>query len=215
MASQILRSFERIKGLTFSQYGQDVFVGDILCNKKSSYFVDVGARDGIGNSNSFYLEQTLGWKGVLIEPHPDLYQQCFDTRSSPTINCACSNKSDLLKFVKYLEEPYGNSGLLKTFPNPGRLEQIKHEIIDVQTKTLSSILESVNSPAYIDYLDIDVEGHEVQVLESLNLNKYFFRVIRVECAITTEKFNKICKILHPHGYVEGFLLGSDILFMKV
>ena len=108
------------------------------------------------------MEKILNWDGVLIEPQPDMFQACVNTRSAPAINCACSSSNDVLEFLKLLEEPFGNSGILKTLPDKriNAIKQKQHEIIKVQTKTLDDILADANSPKYIDYLDIDVEGQK-------------------------------------------------------
>ena len=205
---------KNISNVHFSQFGQDVFVGDILCQKKKGFFVDVGAREGLINSNTFYLENDLNWDGLLIEPHPDLYDQLSIKRKTKRINCACSNIEGVSKFVKFLEEPLGNSGLLNTFQNKNRLSSIKHEIIDVPTKNLTKILDENSAPKKIDYLDIDTEGHEEEVLYSIDFDKYEFRAIGIECPLKTSKFLRIRSFLKLKSYFPFLCLGSDIIFIK-
>ena len=93
----------------------------------------MGARCGKVISNTFYLEQKK-WDGICIEPHPDLFEKLKNNRKCSIYNCAVSDsKEKKLKFVKFLEEPFGNSGLFETFRDPEKLKYYKHEIIDVET----------------------------------------------------------------------------------
>lgn len=197
-----------------SQHGQDAFVGNILNSRQKGFFVDVGARDGVVNSNTYYLEQFLGWSGILVEPHPDLYSQCLITRMNPVVNRACSDEAGRVDFVKFLEEPLGNSGLLSTFPNRDRLEAINHEVIEVSAEGLTSILDRLNAPRYIDYLDIDTEGHEEGVLRSIDFQRYEFRVVSCEVNPESRRFTAIADLLSKWHYRPVFRLRSDVLFMR-
>lgn len=195
-----------------SQYGQAFLIGELLYSKPG-YYVDVGARCGKAISNTRFLEKK-GWSGVCIEPHPDLFSQLKENRSCNLVNCAASSHDGALKFVKLLEEPFGNSGLLETFPNPNRLSGMRHEIIEVEVKTLDRILTDIGAPEHIQYLDVDVEGHEEDVLEGLDLNKYKIDYIGIECRTETPKFDRINKRLRGFGYIAFANIGSDIFFMK-
>src|SRR5262249_32271972 len=145
---------------------QDTLVGDVLFRGKCGVFVDVGARDGITNSNTFYLEQSLSWQGISIEPHPDLFRILDNSRSCKCYNVAVSDVERVsVEFVKFLEEPFGKSGLLSSFRYPARLSRIKHEIIFVPCVRLSQLIKDLE---IIDYLDIDVEGHELEVLHGID-----------------------------------------------
>ena len=161
----------------YSQFGQDALIGDILFRGRRGVFVDVGARDGRVISNTIYLEQALGWTGVAIEPHPDLFAKLRQTRSCVCVNVAAGKQSATLEFIKLLEEPMGNSALRATFRDPDRLRDMKHEIIPVQVEPLSQILGSID---LIHYLDIDVEGHELAVLQGIGFSRVEVRIIGVE-----------------------------------
>ena len=198
-----------------SQFGQDYFVGGILMHNQRGFFVDVGAKDGVDNSNTFLLEKSLNWSGICVEPHPDLFQICQQERTCHSINVACSNsKENNLDFVKYMQKPYGHSGLLETFTHTEALKKVKHEIISVTTLTLTEILEKYNAPRLIDYLDIDTEGHEESVLKSIDFDKYEFRYLSCEVYPDTERFEKISNFLAEQNYIPLFQLHADTLFVK-
>lgn len=191
----------------FSQYGQDSLIGDVLFRSRPGVFVDVGARDGEMISNTAYLERELGWTGLAIEPHPDLFQKLVVSRRCKCINVAASDQErEAMEFVKFLQEPFGNSGLLSSFVDKARLAAIKHEIISVRTSPLSSLLENIR---HIDYLDIDVEGHELSVLKGIDFNTVNIHVIGVESIEGSNKVDTIDAFLKEKGFHPFVHLVSD------
>src|SRR5688572_20755153 len=76
----------------YSQFGQDMLIGDVLFRGREGVFVDVGARDGKVLSNTLYLE-SLGWTGIAIEPHPDFYAELQQLRSCRTVNVAAGRET--------------------------------------------------------------------------------------------------------------------------
>lgn len=201
---------------SYSQYNQDVFVGCILNRTSSGIFLDVGARDGIINSNTYLLEKKYGWTGLAIEAHPDLYEQARDKRSCSVVNCAISNsEAHKMEFVKLLEEPFGNSGLLQTYPHKKHLETKKHEIIDVEVRRLDDLLQEHRLDR-IDYLDLDIEGAEFAALQTIDFNKVDISVIAVECqpSIENENTNRIINLLYKHDFSSFARMGSDLFFSR-
>jgi FkbM family methyltransferase len=190
-----------------SQYGQDALIGDVLFKGRRGVFVDVGARDGRFISNTIYLERKLGWRGVAIEPHPDLYRRLRRTRSCVCLNVAASDiERDSLDFVKFLEEPLGNSGFLSTFREPERLASIRHAIIPVPCRPLSQLIGDIG---LIHYLDIDVEGHELEVLKGINFAAVEIRIIGVEVTDHSPQQRVIDGFLANKGFTPFLQLESD------
>ena len=189
-----------------SQFGQDRLVGDVLFRNKPGFFVDVGARDGRVISNTYYLEQ-IGWLGIAVEPHPSLFEELKRSRNCKTVNAAISDRQGELEFVKMLEEPYGHSGLLSTFRDTTWLENKKHEIIPVPTVTLEQVLTGISR---IDYLDIDVEGHELEVLRGLDLFNHSIGVVGVETNPSERlKTKAIDRHMAESGYFPFIQLHAD------
>jgi len=186
--------------IIYSQYGQDYFVSNIIYKKKPGFFVDIGARCGKVISNTYHLEKNK-WEGICIEPHPDLYEKLRRNRKCKTFNLAISNKAnEHLDFVKFLQEPFGHSGLMSTFRNPQRLKYINHELISVKTIDLTTLLDEIKAPSYIEYLDIDVEGADLKVLQSLSFDKYKPELICVEIHEKSIKESKTFKFLDSCNY---------------
>lgn len=191
----------------YSQHGQDSLIGDVLFKGRPGVFVDVGARDGITISNTYYLEKHLSWTGIAIEPHPDLFELLSQRRQCKCLNIAASNNSsEAVSFIKLLEGPIGNSGLLTSFRNIGWLQKVKHEIITVQCQTLSNLITGIDK---IDYLDIDVEGHEYQVIEGIDFDNVEIKIMGVEVNESTELSQKMDDLLKTKGFFPFAQLHSD------
>jgi FkbM family methyltransferase len=190
----------------YSQHGQDALIGDVLFRGRTGVFVDVGARGGRAISNTKYLEEK-GWTGIALEPHPDLFAMLRDCRTCNCLNIAASEEADSsVDFVKFLEEPLGNSGLVSTFRDPARLAAIKHEIISIECRPLSEILKPM---PIVHYLDIDVEGHELEVLRGVNFDQTQIRVIGVEVDPHSLKQIEIDTFLSAKGFYPFMQLISD------
>jgi FkbM family methyltransferase len=196
----------------YSQHGQDSLIGDVLFKGRAGVFVDVGARDGRQFSNTIYLEEALSWTGIAVEPHPDLFRTLERTRSCRCFNVAASDvEREGLEFVKFLEKRLGNSGLLATFRDPKLLAKVKHEIISVPCVPLSRLTPDLNR---IDYLDIDVEGHELQVLKGIDFSRVEVRVIGVEVQDAGPMKDEIDGFLESKGFKPFLHLRSDRFYCK-
>jgi FkbM family methyltransferase len=179
----------------------------VLFRGRKGVFVDVGARDGTIISNTLYLERALGWSGIAVEPHPDLFKTLDRTRSCRCFNVAASDHGgEGLDFVKYLEEPMGNSGFLSTFRDPERLKWAKHEIIKVPCVPLATLIKDI---PVIHYLDIDVEGHELEVLKGIDFGAVEIRILGIEVEELGSKAEAIDEYLAQRGFRPFLHLQSD------
>ena len=151
-------------------------------NKANGFFIDVGANDPFLNSQSFHLEQ-LGWRGLLIEPLPNYYDLLKKYRSNKVIMCACSSPENHLKKL-----PLKVADVYSTLENNliARGES-SNEILEVETKTLNSILEENDVGRYFELLSIDVEGHEMELFKGLSLDKWKPQLILLEDHVTDHK----------------------------
>ena len=151
-------------------------------------FIEVGAGDGYRASNTYYLERIRRWKGVLVEPIPNLYRKCAARRPNSTVfNCALVSdtyggktvtmrRGDLMSTVKgalgeqepeHLERAAGCHG------TDGRE-------IAVPARTLTSVLCEAGV-SHVDFFSLDVEGYESKVLEGLDLARFRPTYLLIEC----------------------------------
>lgn len=139
----------------YSQAGQDEWVHSIIGD--SGFFVDVGAYDGVEHSNTYALEQ-LGWEGICIEANHRAYEALARNRRCEVWQGAASNASTLVPF----------DGVQV---GAGRL---------VDAEPLSVILHTINAPPTIDYLSVDVEGHELAVLAGMDFDRWPVKLVTIE-----------------------------------
>ena len=141
----------------------------------AGYFVEVGANHPRDGSQSWHLEQH-GWSGILIEPHPELADKLRQERRAKVFAVACSSpKNDGKRLPYYVAGPL--STLDRAAMAPGSQPKA---IIDVRARTLNSILTEAGAPQPIDFLSIDVEGHEIEVLRGFDFTRWRPRLILLE-----------------------------------
>ncbi|TRU31484.1 MAG: FkbM family methyltransferase [Microcystis aeruginosa Ma_QC_B_20070730_S2] len=164
-------------------------------NYRNGFFIEVGANDGFNQSNTYYFEQFKGWKGILVEGIPELYQQCLLERPKAKVfNCALvsSDFSESYVTMKYSNLMSLVEGSLKSKQaeeNHVQKGVIPYEI-KVPARTLTSILDEceVNE---IDFFSLDVEGYELNVLKGLDFNKYRPKYMLIEARFKEEIDNYI------------------------
>jgi FkbM family methyltransferase len=192
----------------YSQYGEDFLLWEFFDYKKTGFFIDVGAFDGIHLSNTYSFE-LKGWEGICVEPQPSFFDLCKVNRlGSLCINAACTGREDIpdinfeadtlglfssIKLDKNAPNIVGHYGLLG-------LKEIEHNNITVKALTLNSILlENLKNNLEIDFVSIDVEGFEIDVLRGFDLIIYRPRILLIET--NTENVKKeINSYLDEFGY---------------
>jgi len=149
---------------------KQAFLGQI----QKGYFVDVGAFRPEEGSQTYDLEQR-GWTGVLVEPQPKLAEDLRRRRSARVFAAACSSPR--------------NSGTLMTLnlasghssfdPRLNIAEVKPHGTVEVKVRTLDEILAEAGA-RHVDFVSIDVEGHEIEVLDGFDLARWRPRLILIE-----------------------------------
>jgi FkbM family methyltransferase len=139
------------------------------------FFVDVGANDPVIYSQSYALEQR-GWSGILVEPLPDRAQQLRARRKARVFELACSSPADDGKQLTFHV-----AGIFSSLRSQSVTAGVSpQELITVQAATLDRILREANAPIPIDFVSIDVEGHELAVLDGFDLAYWRPRLLLVE-----------------------------------
>ncbi len=191
-------------------------------NYDNGYFVELGANDGVTQSNSLYFEKYRNWHGLLIEPTPHNFLECRKNRSPKnSIYCAACVSFDYDKeFVRIaysnlMSTPVSLESDIKDPLAHARLgDQFlgKNEIVfefGAVAHPLNALLLDADAPKLIDFLSLDVEGAELEVLKGVDHKVFRFKFILVEC----RDFPRLSAYLEEQGYqfVEK-LSGQDYLF---
>lgn len=149
-------------------------------------FLEVGANDGYSQSNTYHLGAVKGWGGILIEPLPSLYRRCLKVRPEAyCVNAACV-ASDEQVTVEMVDRDL-MSVTLGQQDKDEEDERVAQdaEVVGVPARTLSSIID--DSPySEIDFMSIDVEGAELQLLAGLDLDRHAPRWLVIETAHARE-----------------------------
>jgi FkbM family methyltransferase len=166
---------------------------DSLFNsKEKGFFIELGAHDGLSQSNTAFLEFERNWTGVLIEPSVTAFEKCKSSRPNSTcFNAACVSNTYQREYIT------GDfDGVTMASVNGIRLNRTS--LVSVKALTLESILDNIN-PLNIDLLSLDTEGYELPILEGLNLNKYRPNYMIIE--IYREDFDKTTEYLTKNNYI--------------
>jgi len=183
-----------------SQLLQDIFVLAVLNLKRSGYFVEFGACDGIFCSNSLILERDFHWTGILAEPAQGFHSRLIANRQcSISTDCVWSKSGEELLFnevngAKVLSTINELSG--SDYMSPKRADGIKYK---VKTISLNDLLKQFKAPANIDYLSLDTEGSELEILRKFDFEMHAIKVITVEHNYTRAR-EDIFKLLTNKGF---------------
>jgi FkbM family methyltransferase len=182
---------------------------------KGGVFLEAGANDGIRQSNTFYLEKKMGWKGILVEPIPELAEECKrNRRSSNVYQVALTTEKQSGSFVKFVDVDLMSS-VIHTNNRETQIVLAEHvqgitrKEYEVPTMSLSQVIDQ--SPYHtIDFMSIDVEGYELDVLAGINLNVHCPRWLLVE----TSKISEVELLLQGKMTLVRKLTQHDYLFSQ-
>lgn len=168
-----------------AQHGEDAQLAARFGNKRDGYYVEVGALDGEKLSNTYFFEKELGWSGVLVEADPQQAENCRRTRPASFVANRAAMAPGAPPTVT-LEVAEGKEEFSTLSPNrvyAGILKErnITTHSIDVPTATLDQILEEAGTKQ-IDFVTIDVEGHELDVMRGFDLARWRPTVVMIESA---------------------------------
>jgi FkbM family methyltransferase len=180
---------------SFGQLKQDLFVLSYFNFKEKGFFIEFGAADGINLSNTFLLEKEFKWDGIVAEPAKKFHDSLFENRNCfIETDCVWDKTGVKVKFVE--------DGLLSTideFKCKDMHSRNSNVNYMVNTISLNNLLEKYDAPKIIDYLSIDTEGSEYEILKSLDFKTYTFKIITVEHNYT-ENRDKIYNLLTENGF---------------
>jgi FkbM family methyltransferase len=186
-----------------AQLGQDLFVLAALDFRRDGFFVDLGAADGVNLSNTALLEQEFGWRGICAEPARCFHESLRASRTAE-IETACVWKETggVLDFNETSEATFSTIAIFSDSDMHGVMRQGGRRY-QVGTISLLDLLQKYDAPAVIDYLSIDTEGSEYEILRAFDFGRYRFRVITCEHNYTPMRA-KIFELLSARGYVRRY-----------
>jgi FkbM family methyltransferase len=217
-ASLLVRLYtEMDTGISFpGQAGQDLLAYLYFRGKKDGFFLDIGAHDGRTHSNSFVFEQ-LGWRGVCVEPLPDVFKLLRRNRRCDCYQAALAGRSDPqagfihalgMDTLSGLEREMARSHEGWIVQEGGRPERIT-----VKAITFPELMDGYPGIRTIDFLSLDVEGAELSILKSIDFDHYNFGLITVECIEEKRGGGEALRsFMAAQGYGVLADLGLDLVF---
>jgi len=180
--------------MNYSQLDQDLWISSKFDKDYVGFFVDIGANDGVTISNTYLLEQ-IGWNGVCVEPNVYEFKKLNDSRKSSNYQVCISDFNGKCYF-----QENGFFGKIAD-KNTGNTDCF----------TLEYFLDNINSPKVIDYMSIDVEGAEYDIIKNFPFDKYFIKYITIEHNAYGENFglkNSINSVLSKYFDIEKENVGN-------
>lgn len=191
-----------------SQHGQDEWV---LSHYSKGTFLDVGCGDGQFLSNTLKLE-SLGWEGIAIDAFPKNFESRIHTRVVSAVVYSLKNKvvqflvpqeAELAGIVSHLTDLHRESVLATP-----------HQFKTIKTELLHEILDGLEAPRFIEYLSLDIEGAEYEVLKVFPFDRYRFGCMTIEHNYQEPQRSLVRSLLAKHGYSLARSVKCDDWFLS-
>lgn len=199
-----------------SQYGQDVMAHELLGMPGSGVFLDIGANDGTKFSNSLFFEK-LGWEGICVEPNPAIFEKLQHARNCHCINACVSDQDATVDFLAVDGPAHMLSGI-EAFLDDRHLERIDADIARKGGSKHRIRIEAISPPTLlnrfgyscIDFLSIDTEGCELQILKNFDFEAILTKSISVE---NGNRSPEIFQYLTRSGFKLAKCVGCDEIYL--
>lgn len=188
------------------QLFQDLWVlWELGGDKREGFFVEFGATNGITMSNSHILEKRYNWKGIVAEPNPDYHErlererdcvishECVYSETGKTMRFLCAEKALMSRLVDINPEDH----------NEQSGKRIVKDEIDVQTIALNDLLDKHEAPDVIEYMSVDTEGSEYEILSNFDFGRRTVKMFTVEHNFTPLR-EQIYDLMTANGYIRRF-----------
>ncbi len=180
-------------------------------------YVEAGALDGFGFSNTYYLDRIKGWSGLLVEPNPMQFAECQRFRKrAHVVHCALvpfDYEHETIS-ITYGHDLTWTNGAYEGDELFERQEMLKRhhlsgEQIEVPARTLQSLIDEFDLE--ITFFSLDVEGFELSVLQGLDFSRSAPRYLLIECQ-TINRYEEVQSLLGSRYAAGEKLSRHDYLF---
>ncbi len=195
---------------SYAQNFQDVWALYENDFKRKGFYVEFGGTDGLTSSNSYMLSKHYGWSGIIAEPNPIWHEKlslnrddldtvishdCVYTETGKTLDFLAVEDADLSTIQGYGKDDEHSS------------KRESGNVIQVNTITLLDLLKNNNAPADIDYMSVDTEGSEYEILKTFfETNKnYNVKAFTVEHNFNVDFRVNLFKLMRDNGYTRRFV----------
>ena len=203
--------------MQYSQWGEDKFITEFFKEKKNGLYLDIGCFHPLMYSNTCLLHRK-GWRGINIDINPTAIELFNIARPKDTNLCTTiSEKKEI--FNIYYDGPFSPVNTLdKKFYENLKVEFFKDKKkLTVESKSIKEILEISRIDEDIDFINIDVEGMDYEILKKIDLNQLKPKLISIEThnvdGSSSKDFDSINKLLKENNFSIYKRVGPTTLFI--
>ncbi|MEO8332084.1 MAG: FkbM family methyltransferase [Gallionella sp.] len=200
-ASNVPLWLDALKNKSVSQLGQDLWALEKSGYKRGGFFVEFGATDGVLLSNTWLLEKEFGWHGICAEPNPKFFSALEKNRSCTLVrDCIAGETGRNVEFV--LADAFGT---MKEYVDSDMHRERRSayqesgKVLELKTTSLNDLLERCGAPRDIDYISVDTEGSELEILQTFSFERWNVRLFTIEHNFTALR-SAIRQLMEKHGY---------------
>ena len=181
------------KKISKSQVFQDLFTYFFSNCKKNGIFIEIGGGNGVDLSNTYILEKMFRWTGVVCEPDNRLHTNILSKRKCFLETAPITNSSN--KIFYFNDKGTYNSYTSSTYNSSAK---------KLKSLSLNDLIKKYQLTKNIDYISIDTEGNELDIIKKFNFNKYNVKIFTIEHNFQKNKRENIYKILKKNNYKRVF-----------
>jgi len=181
------------KKISKSQVFQDLFAYFFSNCKKRGVFIEIGGGNGVDLSNTYILEKMFKWTGVVCEPDNRLHTNILSKRKCFLETAPITNSSN--KIFYFNDKGTYNSYTSSTYNSSAK---------KLKSLSLNNLIKKYQLTKNIDYISIDTEGNELDIIKNFNFNKYNVKIFTIEHNFQKNIRENIYKILKKNNYQRVF-----------
>ena len=198
-----LELYKELLECSKSHLRQDIFVLHELQFKRNGFFVEFGAANGVRSSNTYLLEKQFDWTGILSEPARVFHDHLRQNRTAH-IDTRCVWKESGAT-IEFLESDEPELSTIENFVDADMHAVARKggKTYLVESVSLTDLLDQYDAPMEIDYLSIDTEGTELEILSGFDFSKYSFKVVTCEHNYSPRR-DQLVELFTRNGYERKF-----------
>lgn len=186
-----------------AQILQDLWVTFETGGLREGFFVEFGATNGRTNSNTYLLEDGYGWTGILAEPNPVWHADLARNRACTIEHrCIAARSGETVEFLA-TDDP--ELSALATCAANDHFAAVRSAAprIEVETLSLNDLLAQHRAPRQIDYMSVDTEGSELEIMSAFDFSRYDVQLFSIEHNNTANEAG-LDALMQARGYHRRF-----------
>lgn len=198
-AKHCLANVDRSNG----QWQQDLWVMFETQGMRDGFFVEFGAADGVVGSNTLMLEKDLGWRGVLCEPVPSAFAELVDSRPGSVCVQAAVSIDDRREYAFSVVPKVLQLSTISAFKFGDMHADLRTESTEITVPAIdiNDLIEKGQPKEnVVDYLSIDTEGGELDILKRLDFDRWRIRIVTVEHNHREKEMKEIPELMAARNF---------------